>query len=71
MAGKRVLEIEQAEMRDALAAVDQHDVLGVIIAQHGDRAEAVVGDRLEHLRPGCAIGVDIDVERRPPGNTSR
>ena len=49
MAGERVLEIEQAEVGDAIAAVDQHDVLGVIVAQHRDRAEAVVGNRLQHL----------------------
>ena len=40
VAGERVLEIEQAEMRDALAALDQHDVLGMIVAQHGHRARA-------------------------------
>ena len=50
MAGERVLEIEQAEMADAVAARDQHDVLGMIVAQHGDRPETVGGDRRQHLR---------------------
>ena len=71
MAGKRVLEIEQAEMVDALAALDQHDIFGMIVAQHGDRPEPVAGDRLQHLAPRRAIGVRVDLQRRPPGNTSR
>ncbi len=41
MAGERVLEIEQPEMADALPAFDQHDVLGVIVAQDRDRPEPI------------------------------
>ena len=65
MAGERVLEVEQAEVRDAFASLDQHDVLGMVIAQHGHRSEAVGGDRGEHLAPcgAIAFGVDVEVER--------
>ena len=62
MAGHRVLEIEQPELADAAAAGDQHDVLGMIVAQHGDRAEAVGGDRRQHGAPRGAPGLDVDVE---------
>ena len=62
MAGQRVLEVEQAEMGDAVAALDQHDVLGMIIAQDGDRAKAVLGKRLQYVGPGAAIRIDVNVE---------
>ena len=62
MTGQRVLEIEQAEMRDPFPALDQHDVLGMIVAQDRHRAEAVVRDRLEHLGPGGAIALAVDLE---------
>ncbi len=45
-----------------LAAGDQHDILGMIVAQHGDRRRAVAGDRREHGPPGGAIGVGVDLE---------
>ena len=66
MAGKRVLEIEQPEMRDAVAAFDQHDVLGVIIAQHRDRPKPVAGNRLEHLRatPPDSFRIDLGADGR-------
>ena len=46
----------------ALMAGDQHDVLGMIIAQHRDRAEAVVGDRPEYVGPGQSVGIYIDLD---------
>ena len=58
-------------MANAAAAGDQHDIFRVIIAKHGDRAEPVVGDRLQALR---ATRRDSPRRRRPapaPGNTSR
>src|SRR5439155_24651491 len=52
MPGYSVLEIEQAEMADALAIANQHDVLGMIIAQDGHRPEPVAGDGCEYGAPG-------------------
>jgi hypothetical protein len=60
MADQRVLEIEKAEMRRFLRGRDQHHVFGVIVAKHRHRAKAV-GDRLEHLHPCRAVGIDVDL----------
>ena len=38
VSGQRVLKVEQSEMRDSIAPLDQHDVLGMVIAKHGHRA---------------------------------
>src|SRR5437588_4319458 len=61
MPGKRVLEIEQAEVSDPAASLDQHDVLGVIIAQDGDWPKTVARDRVEHLPPRCFVSRRVDV----------
>ena len=71
MAGQRVLEIEQPEMADPVTPLDQHDVLGMIVAQHRHRPEAVVRDRLEHFAPRTHDSLCDRPQRRPPGNTSR
>ena len=49
-------------MPDALPAFDQHDIFGVIVAQHRDRTEAVGGNRRQHFPPGRP---DIRRCRRP------
>jgi hypothetical protein len=49
----RILEIEQPEMPDAFAIADQHDVLGMIIAQHGDRPEAIPSNRRQTAGRGA------------------
>ncbi len=59
MPGKRVLEVEQAEMGDAVPALDEHDVLGMIVAQDRHRAKSVTRDRLQHFAPGRLIGVGV------------
>ena len=66
MPGECVLEVEQAEMSDAVAALDQHDVFGVIVAEDRDRAEAVAGDRLKRLAPRLPVGfhINFDPDRR-------
>jgi hypothetical protein len=61
VAGDRILEIEQPKMAHAFAIAYQHDVLRVVIAEHGDGAEAVVGHRAEHSGPRRSITLDIDV----------
>jgi hypothetical protein len=45
VAGHRILEIEEPEMRNAAAALDQHDVLGMEVPQYGDgpRPSRVIG----------------------------
>ena len=42
---------------------NQHHVLGVIIAKHGDRPKTVGRNRLEHLRPGIPIALAL--HRKP------
>ncbi len=57
MPRQRVLKVEQAQRPPR---PDQHQVLDMIIAQHGD---GLVGQRMgEHLIPGGTIALDIDVE---------
>ena len=59
MTRNRVLEIEQAEMRDAAPSLDQHDILGMIVAQRHDRPETIRGDRLQDLAPGLFKARDV------------
>ena len=59
MADQRVLEIEQAKaMRGRI--VDQHDIFGMIVAQHRHRRAGGLLDQRQHLIPCADIGVDID-----------
>ena len=56
-----VLKIKQSEMSDALALADQHDVLGMIIAQHSHRSEPVARDRGEDFAPRRPIRVRVHI----------
>ena len=71
MPDQRVLKIEQAIMGHARLARHQHDILGMIIAQHGDARQAVMLDRGQHRLPRAAKGVAVDVDAPASGNTSR
>ena len=57
MPGCRVLKIEQAER---LGPADQHQILGMIVAQHGDRIGCQRSR--EHRIPCRAIRVETDLE---------
>src|SRR6185312_504765 len=61
MTCQRVLEVEKAEVCNSLPALDQHDVLGMIIAKHRDRAKSVIVDGLEHFPPGLPVIPDVDL----------
>ena len=63
---ERILEVEEAEMRDSVASFDQHDVLGMIITKDGHRPKSVALNRLEHLAPRAAIAflIDLGADRR-------
>jgi hypothetical protein len=69
MARQRVLKVQQPQRPHR---PDQHQILDMIIAQHGD---GIVGDGMgEHPVPGGAIALDIDLEadrgRVPFGNSA-
>ena len=49
----------QTEVPDAFAVANQHNVLGMIIAQDGHRTEPVFGDGAQHFGPGSAIALGI------------
>src|SRR4051812_50011603 len=59
MPGECVLEVQQAEMGDTIPALDQHDVLRVVIAKDGYRGQPVVCDGSEHVVPGPLIRFDV------------
>src|SRR6185503_8354784 len=60
-----ILEVEQAEMSHTIASFDEHDVLGVIVAEYRDRTQTVISDRRQRLAPGIFIagGVDLRSDR--------
>src|SRR3954468_6796133 len=59
MPGECILEVQQAEMGDTIPALDQHDVLRVVIAKDGYRGQPVVCDGSEHVVPGPLIRFDV------------
>ncbi len=63
MPRQRVLEIEQAQ---TLAALDQHDVLGMVIAQHRD-GRVTREQRREYRIPRIDIALHVDFETHRGG----
>lgn len=65
-ADQRVLEIEQPEMRDAVLTRDEHDILGMKVAQHRHAWQPVDLDRRQRRLPCGAepVAIDLDIERR-------
>ena len=60
MADQRVLKIEQTEMFNAAASIDEHDIFGMKVAQHGDTRQAVLLDGRQRRSPRRAKSVAID-----------
>ena len=59
VACKSVLEVEQAEMADALATLHEHHIFRVIVAEHGHRSQPIIRNRPQNLRPGGLVRIGI------------
>src|SRR5690242_16264006 len=70
-----ILEIEQSEMSHTIASFDEHDVLGMIVAEYRDRTQTVISDRRQRLAPGLFIVGRVDLRANrwavPVGNQLR
>eukprot|EP01136_Pigoraptor_vietnamica_P014040 Opistho-1_new@55744 len=60
VAGQRILEVEQAQAMGG-RPVDQHDIFGMIIAQHRHGGAGRLFHDRQHRVPGAGIAVCIDV----------